>query len=346
MSSILRKLKVLAVAISDEALLEWVDREVKGYAGVPLDDYPEYRVFKALNKGNFLGIAGSQMKNVEVHSLGLPDYLRDFASKLWIDEPIGEIERMALAQSDNWQEPWPADWVAAFAAQFFQNYRAMQVWKVVPSSALEYVLSTVRECVLDFLLDLEGKNPNLSRKESALDEVTTTDSAAAASILIDNKAKQKRGPDSPKNIKPVKVFISYSHKDELYRQELENHIRILSRRGLISVWHDRKIGAGRDWEGEIDSNLDTADIVLLLISSDFIASDYCYDKEVDKALDNHDLEKSIVIPVILRSAHLEGSKFMHLQALPTDAKAISSWQDRDEAYTVVARGLEGVIVDR
>ncbi|OLV19379.1 AbiTii domain-containing protein [Deinococcus marmoris] len=346
LSSILRKLKVLSVSLEDDSLAEWVNREIKGYTGVPLDDYPEYRVSAALNKGHFIGWGGRQMNNVEVHTLGLPEFARDFASKLWLEAGINEIERMREKTGDDWRQPWPPDFVATIASQFFENYRAMQVWKTVPDSALEYVLSTVRDNILDYILDMEKKNPILLLKESALENVELKDAKEATSILIDNKSKIQKGPDKPIAAKPMKIFISYSHKDEKFREDLESHIKILNRRGLISVWHDRRISAGQDWKNQIDNNLKESDIVLLLISSDFIASDYCYDIEVDQALENHRIGKSVVIPIIVRTSLLTDSKFMHLQALPTDAKAISTWADRDEAFTVVTRGIEGVILDR
>lgn len=100
--------------------------------------------------------------------------------------------------------------------------------------------------------------------------------------------------------KPIEVFFAYSHKDESLRDELETHLSILRRGGVISSWHDRRISAGREWVGEIDSHLNRADIILLLVSSDFIASDYCYKKEMARAIERHDRGEARVIPVILR----------------------------------------------
>ncbi len=97
------------------------------------------------------------------------------------------------------------------------------------------------------------------------------------------------------------VFISYSHKDEAYKDALDEHLSLLKRNGLISIWHDRKITAGDEWKGQIDDNLDNSDIVLLLISSAFIASDYCIDVEMAKAIKNHQSGRSIIIPIIVRS---------------------------------------------
>ena len=96
----------------------------------------------------------------------------------------------------------------------------------------------------------------------------------------------------------IKLFYSYSHKDELYREKLETHLSILRRNGYINEWHDRRISAGNEWEEEINFNLEDSDIILLLISSNFLASDYCYDTETIRALEKHESKEAIVIPII------------------------------------------------
>lgn len=144
-------------------------------------------------------------------------------------------------------------------------------------------------------------------------------------------------------MRKCKLFYSYSHKDEEYREKLEQHLSILKRQNLISEWHDRKIIAGKEWDNEIDSNLKSADIILLLISSDFLASNYCYDTEVTIAIEKHNKGKGIVIPVIIRHVEWEESPFGKLQALPTDAKPVSAWVDSDEAYKNIVQGIRVAI---
>ena len=141
----------------------------------------------------------------------------------------------------------------------------------------------------------------------------------------------------------IEVFYSYSHRDEELRQQLESHLAILRRQGIITDWHDRKISAGREWEGEIDEHLNTARIILLLISSDFIASDYCYDVEMRRAIERHEAEEARVIPVILRPVIWEEAPFGHIQALPTGVIPVTRWEDRDEAFTDIARGIRKVV---
>lgn len=141
----------------------------------------------------------------------------------------------------------------------------------------------------------------------------------------------------------IEVFYAYSHQDEELRGQLENHLAILKRQGLITGWHDRKIGAGKEWKGEIDAHLKTARIILLLISSDFIASDYCYDIEMKRAMERHETGESRVIPVILRSVDWNEAPFDKLQALPKDAKPVTQWNDQDEAFTDIARGIRKAV---
>jgi TIR domain len=144
---------------------------------------------------------------------------------------------------------------------------------------------------------------------------------------------------------PVEIFISYSHKDEALREQLGTHLSLLKRQGVIDAWHDRRIGAGDEWAGAIDGHLNSAAVILLLVSSDFLASDYCYDLEMTRALERHDAGDARVIPVILRSVDWAGAPFAKLQALPKDRKPVTSWPDRDEAFTDVARGIRKVVED-
>ncbi|MGD8997266.1 MAG: toll/interleukin-1 receptor domain-containing protein [Anaerolineae bacterium] len=139
------------------------------------------------------------------------------------------------------------------------------------------------------------------------------------------------------------MFFSYAHEDEDLRDELEKHLSILKRQGVITGWHDRKIAAGREWEGEIDEHLNTADFVLLLISADFLASDYCYDVEMMRALKRHEDREACVIPVILRPVDWQGAPFGKLQALPTDARPVTSWPDPDNAFLNVAQGIRRAV---
>ena len=141
----------------------------------------------------------------------------------------------------------------------------------------------------------------------------------------------------------IEVFFSYSHKDEILRDELEKHLSILKRQKVISAWYDRDITAGTEWEGQIDEHLESAQVILLLISADFLASDYCYDIELKRAMERHELGEARVIPIILRDVDWKGATFGKLQALPKNAKPITSWDNEDEAFTNVAKGIRKAV---
>ncbi|WP_414576432.1 TIR domain-containing protein [Anabaena sp. CCY 9402-a] len=141
----------------------------------------------------------------------------------------------------------------------------------------------------------------------------------------------------------VKVFFSYSHKDEALRDELATHLSMMKRQGVIEAWHDREISAGREWANAIDDNLDIADIILLLVSANFLASDYCYDKEMMRAMERHDAREARVIPIILKPSDWSGAPFSKLQALPKNAKPVTKWADQDDAFLNVAQGIRRVV---
>ena len=144
---------------------------------------------------------------------------------------------------------------------------------------------------------------------------------------------------------PVKVFYSYSHNDEDFRMELEKHLSLMRRQGEIAGWHDREISAGTEWKNTIDKHLESAEIILLLVSADFLASDYCYEIEMKKAMERHIEGKARVIPVILRKCDWSSAPFGKLQALPKNAKPIKGWEDRDEAYNDVVTGIRKAVAE-
>lgn len=137
----------------------------------------------------------------------------------------------------------------------------------------------------------------------------------------------------------VNVFFSYSHKDEALRDKLSEHLSLLKRNQVIQDWYDRQIVAGTEWADEIDQNLNTADIILLLISASFLASEYCWSNELKTAMQRHEAGEACVIPVILRPVDWQGAPFGKLQAFPKDARPVTKWEDQDEAFMNVAQGI-------
>src|SRR4051794_29872254 len=117
------------------------------------------------------------------------------------------------------------------------------------------------------------------------------------------------------------VFISYAHQDQQYFDELVKHLTLLKRQGIIHAWNDREITGGTAWEGQVDKHLNSAGIILLLVSADYLASDYCFDIEMTRAMERHERGEARVIPVILRPVDgWQAAPFGKLQAAPTDGK--------------------------
>lgn len=137
----------------------------------------------------------------------------------------------------------------------------------------------------------------------------------------------------------LELFFSYSHRDEPLRDELEVHLAMLKRQSVINTWHDRRIGAGEDFGNEISDSLDRADIVLLLVSPYFLASDYCYDVEMRRALERHHAGATRVIPVILHPCDWHGAPFGALRATPNDGKPIAKFPNQHDAFLLVTQDI-------
>lgn len=142
---------------------------------------------------------------------------------------------------------------------------------------------------------------------------------------------------------PTIVFISYAREDTALCRDLVTHLSSLKQQKFISAWHDSMIGAGDEWEGHIHEFLDKAGIILLLISPDFIGSDYINNVEVKRAMERHEAREARVIPIILRPSDWQGGPFGKLQALPTNATPVTLWHNSDEAYLNIVRGIREAI---
>lgn len=139
------------------------------------------------------------------------------------------------------------------------------------------------------------------------------------------------------------VFMSYSHKDESLRDQLEAHLALLKNQELIEAWHDRRIQAGTDVDNAIFEKLEIADVILLLISSDFISSQYCFSREMSRAMQRHEEKEARVVPVILRPCDWKSAPFGKLMAVPKDGKPVTTWADRDEAFADIASQIRRIV---
>lgn len=193
-----------------------------------------------------------------------------------------------------------------------------------------------------YLEDLEIEVNMAELTGASLDYLGTTEQAEPQ---VESAAVAEQLTPAEDEGGKVEIFYAYAREDEDLRDELEKHLRMLEREGVITNWHDRKIGAGEEWEGQIDTHLNTARVILLLVSPDFIDSDYCWDVEVKRAMERHKAGKARVIPIILRSVDWESAPFGKLQALPTDAKPVTIWANQDEAFLDVARGIRAAVTE-
>lgn len=144
---------------------------------------------------------------------------------------------------------------------------------------------------------------------------------------------------------PVEVFCAYAPADEPLFHAFEKHLSLLQRQAQISLWHVRQIVAGTDWKQAIDDHLDSATVILLLISPEFFASDYCYGIELQRAMERHEANEARVIPILLRPVDWHHVPFEHLVVLPTTAQPITTWRNRDTAFVDVVAGIRRAIED-
>lgn len=139
------------------------------------------------------------------------------------------------------------------------------------------------------------------------------------------------------------VFCSYAHEDEALRKKLEIHLASLQPLGPIQVWHDRDIPPGADWRQTLDTHLEEASIILLLVSPNFLASNYCNGVEVQRALQRHERGEARVIPILLRPANWEDAPFAYLQCLPRNCQPVTKWRSQNEAFVDITQGIRALL---
>lgn len=146
-------------------------------------------------------------------------------------------------------------------------------------------------------------------------------------------------------LSPITLFLAHVSEDEPLLRELEQHLKALKRQNLIDFWHAQNVSPGGEWEEEIINRLNSAQVILLLISPAFLASDYCYSVEIRRALERHERGEARVIPIILRAIYWQDSPIGKLQALPEFGQPVTSrkWANRNEAFFEVAKGIRQTI---
>lgn len=143
----------------------------------------------------------------------------------------------------------------------------------------------------------------------------------------------------------LEVFISNAHQDQAFRRELDTHLNNLKRQGILSSWSDGDIVPGTEWRPQIMTHLNTAQIILLLISADFMASEFCFSIEMTRAIERHKANEARVLPIILRPCDWKGAPFAELEVLPTKGKPVMRWPSHDDAFADVVQGIRRAIDD-
>ena len=164
---------------------------------------------------------------------------------------------------------------------------------------------------------------------------TITCSACNCNVIIDEILG--------KNIEQMnqpKIFISYSHQDESYKDELQSWLKSLQYSIEINVWEDRQILIGNDWMAEIAKGMEAADFIILLISKDFLASDFIQDIEVKRAFERHEIGDAVVMPVIIRPCFWQQKPISDVQVVPKDGKPVTTFEDQDEAWLEVLQRIK------
>lgn len=146
-----------------------------------------------------------------------------------------------------------------------------------------------------------------------------------------------------RRLQMARLFFSYSHRDELVRDELETHLVMLKRQGVIETWHDRRIVAGDEFGGQISEHLESADIILLLVSPYFLASSYCYDVEMARAMERNEAGSARVIPVIIDPCDWHSAPFGSLLAMPQDGKPVSKFPNVHDAFLQVTNAVRRAV---
>ena len=139
------------------------------------------------------------------------------------------------------------------------------------------------------------------------------------------------------------IFTSYAHEDEALKTEMDKYLKVLKRSGKIDTWNDRALIPGQEWDKTIMDELNKANIILLLVSVDFNASDFIWEKELAEAMRRHEEGTAYVIPIILRECQWTSLPYAKLQALPRNGQPITEFANRDSAFTEVANGIERLV---
>lgn len=229
--------------------------------------------------------------------------------------------------------------------------KSEHLWKNKSINIIKYKLDGTYSELVTFLEKLAQPSLTQSRSQKRVThKIITPDDLDKRRALNADTDDLQVVETYPVNIPPkppriIQIFFSYAHEDENLRDKLEQQLIILKHQGLKIGWYDSEITAGKEWENEEKNYLNTAHIILLLVSSSFLASPYCYGIQMKRAVERHNRGEACVIPIILRPCIWKGTPFAKLQPLPKGSKAITKWSNQDEAFVNVAEGIQKAVID-
>jgi hypothetical protein len=239
----------------------------------------------------------------------------------------------------------PARHLRQGSGNMLLNFRNDVVrWKATTKSLLRTHLGRDVAREFDLIGDPEIPGPTWPLLEEIIAKYDAYLSALAERLRVptDASASGAQPVSSPMHA-AVAAFCSYASKDDSFREALQIRMAMLERQGLVTMWHFRQLEPGVEWDAEIRKQLAASQLILLLVSPDFLSSRYSWDEEVRVALKRHAEGSARVVPIILRPCDWMHEPLQRLQALPRDGKPITQWPDPDEAWQDVIDGLRRVI---
>jgi nucleoside phosphorylase len=280
------------------------------------DDLPQ-RSAEPLYKSGSMASSGSMVRDTTV----LIQWLQDARSIRAIEMEAGGVFQAA----QHFHQQYPVIAIRGISAiiGLARDYRWTS-YACHSVAAFTYALLTSNSQIFENLQSATARS-ELSSSNNTFKSVQT----GTPSI----EPQEKGGPT------PIQVYISYAQKDEDLEEELETHLALLKAQKIISPWHNRLIGLGQEKDKAFDNHIDTAQIILLLVSPRFMASNYADEQEMTRAMQRHADGQALVVPILLRPTYVKDAPFSNLQGLPRNNKPVVSWNDRDQAWLEIVQEI-------
>ncbi len=220
LSSILRKAKEFASALGNEEFRKWIDSELNGYNNN--EEIPDYRQFHVESRGQFFGPFGTELKNALIPPLSVPDQIRGFAEEFSMFQGVRSLESLLESDFNTFEIPWPANFVTLLSNRIYKDYNCVSAWHPLARNQVEQVLDTVRNRLLEFILELQKIHPEISRSEDEISEIPKEKVQSASSILILGN----------QNVIAAGSQISQNIHQEMIKNDLDALLRVMRQIGV------------------------------------------------------------------------------------------------------------------